>query len=157
MTLLETILVMVLALTVMGLVAPRLGGFSRRRVLVAQGRTVLALLHTARDRAAAECVAHRVAVDPQRGTCRLLRQSGATFEPLDGSPRWRVTMHEGVEIAVERLDDADGEACVTFQPTGECTPARLTLTDRTGQVVRAVARTPLETFALLDADGREVR
>jgi Tfp pilus assembly protein FimT len=156
LTLLETILVMVLALTVMGLVAPRLGGFSRRRVLIAQGRSVLAMLRTARDRAAAECVPHRVTVDPQAGLCRLLVQTGATFEPVDSSTARRLTLRDGVTIALERLDEGD-EPCVTFQPTGEGTPARVTLTDRTGQTVGILARTPLEPFALLDADDREVR
>jgi Tfp pilus assembly protein FimT len=145
-------LVMVLALSVLAIAAPRLDRFSRGRVLVAHAEIALSLLQTARDRSAAEAVAYRLDVDPDRGTFGLSRQTGGTFAPEGDSSGRRHVLPDGIMIELERLDTADNASFIEFRPTGECTPANLKLTDKGRETVRLVCRAPLEAFMLVQGD-----
>jgi len=153
LTLIELILVMVLLLLVLAMVAPRLDGFSRGRVLVGHAETVLAMLQTARDRSAAEAVPYRLQVDVESGACRLYRQAGGQFEPLADRPGGWHTLPEGIHISIERLD-LSGADFVEFRPTGECTPASVQLMGDDRPPVVLTARTALEPFRLIEP-GRE--
>ena len=147
MTLMELILVMVLLLLVLATVAPRLGPFSRGRVLVSEAEVVLAMLRTARDRSAAEAVPYRLQVEA--GSCRLVRQAGSAFEPLPDRPDGRHVLAEGLTMRLERLDASDADF-VEFRPTGECTPARVELVDDDHPPAVLTARTALEPFRLIE-------
>jgi Tfp pilus assembly protein FimT len=147
-TLVELILVMTLMLMVLAIAAPRLDGFSRSRVLTSQGEAVLAMLNTARDRSAAEAAAYRLVIEEDGSQCRLYRQQGGAFEPLPDRPDGRLVLPGDIRVSIEGADE--GQQFVEFRPTGECTPARLELADRRGGAVTISARTPLETFRLLE-------
>jgi type II secretory pathway pseudopilin PulG len=141
-TLIELILVMGLALMVMAMAAPRLDGFTRGRVLRCQGDNVLSLLNTARDRAAAEAVAYRVEI--AEASCTLERQQGGTFVPAGIGTMEKITLAQGITARLDRLDGQTAATWVQFQPSGECTPARITLTDGRGNTIYVALRSALE-------------
>ena len=167
-TLVELILVMVLTLTVLAMAAPRLDRFSRRRVLVSNAEAVLALLETARDRAAAEAVAYRVRIDSGAASCRLLQQSGGTYQPPAGPAGRVLRLPSGVGISLTQPDGSAADALrseptddrprrgdggevwfVEFSPAGECTPARVRLQDDDRGSVTLLCRSPIERFAIV--------
>ena len=158
LTLLELILVMALLLMVLAMAAPRVGDFSRGRVLVSHAEVVLAMLQNARDRSAAEAVVYRVQADDDGGGCRLYRRRGGTFEPLEESGG-RHKLPQGIRVAIERSDaaeagDAAEPAFVEFLPTGECTPASVRLTDDGRPAVVLTTGAALEPFRLIE-EGKE--
>lgn len=154
-TLVELILVMALLLTILAMVAPRLGAFSRERVLISEGDVVLAMLHTARDRSAAEAATYRFQVESDGAACRLYRQTGGRFESLPDRPDGLHLLPQETRIRIERTDGGDAEF-IEFRPTGECTPSSVYVTrdDEAPVVVRA--RTPLEAYRLIEP-GQEGR
>ncbi|NLF30806.1 MAG: hypothetical protein GX591_07960 [Planctomycetes bacterium] len=156
LTLVELILVMALLMMMMAVVTPRVGDFSRHRVLIGHGETILAMLQTARDRAAAEAVPYRLQVDSDGRACRLLRQTAGHFEPLSDHPDGLHALPEGIRVSIER-DDGVEDAFVEFRPTGECTAARVRLVEDDRTPVVLIAATPLDPFHLAEDDEEDAR
>ena len=147
-TLLELILVMSLLLVLLALVTPQLNRFSRARVLHAQAETVLASLHSGRDRSAADALDYRFEIDGR--TCRLLRQDGAAFAQVQDTSCGTIELPDNITARMDGIDGQTAPEHVDFTPTGAATPARVTLADGDGRELYLVCRTTLEPFFLTD-------
>jgi Tfp pilus assembly protein FimT len=146
--LIELILVMGLTMVLMAIAAPRLDGFTRGRVLRCQGDDLLSLLNTARDRSAAEAAVYRVNIAD--GVCSLQVRGGGAFAAAGTGITDRITLAAGVTAEMERLDGDASATWVEFQPTGQCTAARITLSDVRGNKLYVAARSALEPFRVTD-------
>src|SRR5437764_12831170 len=81
-TLLELVMVMVLACLALALVAPSLSNWSHGNQLRDAADEFVSLTRYARSSAIAESITYRLSIDPQSGSYQLTAQNGDAFAPL---------------------------------------------------------------------------
>lgn len=170
-TLLELILVMLIAAVAMTIAMPSLGRFSSGRNLRDQAERILALAAYARDQAMAEGRPYRLEIDTGEGTFRLTaagedgtfdflgREQGREFRLPDTlavewvePPRTVPGRREGPfpPAVPEIREDNEG---ILFHPDGRTEPCVLRLGDRRGNSVDIVCDAPALGFRLADREA----
>ena len=155
-TLLELVLVMVLLTILLGAVAPSLRGFltaSRSRDAAAQ---LVAVMHWARARAAADSRVYRLNIDAAAGAYRLTVQEGDEFVPVPNDFGQPFTLPPNSQIALTPIGGeamaTDSNGVIDFHPDGRSGTAVLHLTDAHGDVIVVACKAPSEPYRVLSAE-----
>src|SRR2546430_16407369 len=104
-TLLELVLVMVIACVLLALVAPSFTNWSRGSQLRDAADNFVAITRYARDRAVSDSTTCRLNIDPQAGTYALTIQNGDNFEPIQSSWGRSFQLDDGMQM---QFLDANG-------------------------------------------------
>lgn len=147
-TLLELILVMVIACTALALTAPSLRGWSRGAKLRAAADDLVALARRARTQAAGDGAVYRLNIDPNAGAYRLTVQSGTEFAAIGSSYGRRFEIPEGFRIEMTKAVATSG-ATIDFFPNGRTEAARITLSTDQGDSIIVECPSPAERFRVL--------
>lgn len=142
-TLLELVLVLVLLATAMAVVAPSFSGFRRGGELRDAADQFVALTRYARSQAAASGATHRIEIDEQKNTYRVLVQNGESYESVGTSWGRAFPLPEGATI---RVNGSGSVKTVDFHPTGRLDPVTVTIANARGDSIAIIAPTPAEGF-----------
>src|SRR5262245_1467079 len=152
-TLLELILVMVIACTAIALAAPSLSGWRRGATVRNAAEEFIRLTHMARTQAVANAQVYRIEIDTSKCDFWLTVQQGTGIVPLaDSLARSRVVI-EGGKVEISKI--ASGTSATTaaqsieFYPTGRVEPARVRITGEAGYVQEIECTSPAEGFHLV--------
>jgi type II secretion system protein H len=137
-TLIELVLVLVLAGVALSAVVPSLTASGEARRLRGEATQVLSLLRLARTQAAAEGRPWRLAVDVANRRLWLEAQDGAAFVAADLSLATAVTLERAASVALRR-DDGEPLPYVTFHPDGGVDAARIRLDGLRGGALQIAA------------------
>ena len=174
-TLLELMLVMVLACMAMAIVAPSVSNWSRGGKLRDAADQFVAVARLARTQAVANSTTYRMTVDPSSGTYQLSMQSGTEFVPLGSSWGRAFTLPDGVHLQVMRqsqpaqqqqsqsaygqsgsMQGSNSAAAATatentidFYPTGRTQQVQVRLSSDRGDVLDIQCPSPAEGFVVL--------
>ena len=175
-TLLELILVMMIAVVVLSIAAPSLRMFANARPVANAAAQFVALTDYARSQAISEGRTYRLNLDPDKGLFWLTAQEGGVFQPLErefgrvfsfpeGTKMdWLAPLAVSTGITVPGLrlpgqtdiQDASGTTAhtfIAFYPDGHTETSELRLTDRRGNTLSIVCFSPTERFRVVTAKG----
>jgi len=148
-TLLELIVVLVLISAVLALAAPSLRRFARARGTTDAATHLLALAHLARSQAVTQAQVWRLNIDPEAFTYWLtVQQAGAFVQPQREYGRL-FRFPDGVSVAVEGSETADGMPCVQFYPDGRSDPATIELADAEGRTLQVTCPSVSDRFRIV--------
>jgi len=173
-TLLELILVMMIAAIVLFMAAPSLRMFANARPVANAAAQFVALTDYARSQAISEGRTYRLNLDPDKGLFWLTAQEGGVFQPLEREFGRVFSLPEGTKmdwlapLAVSTgitvpglrlpgqtdMPDASGTAArtsIAFYPDGHTETSSLRLTDRRGNTLSIVCFSPTERFRVITA------
>ena len=168
-TLLELILVMMLAAIVLSLAAPSLRVFANARPIANAAAQFVTLTNYARSQAISEGRTYRLNLDPDKGLFWLTAQEGGLFQPLQQEFGRVFSLPEGTKtdwltppagstgMTIPGLQlsgqtdtpDASGtdaNTSIAFYPDGHTETSDLRLTDRRGNTLNIVCFSPTERF-----------
>jgi type II secretion system protein H len=175
-TLLELMLVMVLACMAMAIVAPSVSNWSRGGKLRDAADQFVAVARLARTQAVANSTTYRMTVDPSSGTYQLSMQSGTDFVGLGSSWGRAFTLPDGVHIQVMRQQQPAAQQqqqsqsgygqsgptqgnnaaaatatdnTIDFYPTGRTQQVQVRLSSDRGDVLDIQCPSPAEGFVVL--------
>ena len=150
-TLLELVVVMVLASTVLAMAAPSLRGFLAGRQGAEAAAQVLALTHLARSRAVTQGRAYRLNMDTETNSYWLTMQQAGAFVELDCEHGRRFRFPDTVSVTLE-LSPAEVQASyVQFYPDGRSDQATICLTGRRGEVLEVTCPSASERFRIVSS------
>ena len=174
-TLLELILVMMIAAIVLSMAAPSLRMFANARPVANTAAQFVALTDYARSQAISEGRTYRLNLDPDKGLFWLTAQEGGVFQPLEREFGRVFSLPEGTKMdwlappAVSTgitvpglrlpgqtdIQDASGTTTartfIAFYPDGHTETSELRLTDRRGNTLSIVCLSPTERFRVITA------
>lgn len=155
-TLLELVLVLVIAGIVLGVSSPSLRRFLWSRRAGDAAREMVALAEYARSQAVVEGRAYRLNLDPEEGCFWLTAETAGEFVepptefgrlfllPQGTAARWKWP-HEGV-----------GWGWIGLYPDGRSDPVSILITDAWGEAVRVFSLSPAEPLQVVAAAEGEV-
>lgn len=171
-TLLELILVMMIAAIVLAMAAPSLHLFANARPLANTAGQFVALTDYARSQAISEGRTYRLNLDPDKGLFWLTTQEGGVFQPLEREFGRVFSFPEGTKAdwitptdvstgatvpglqlpGQTEAQDASGttaRAYIVFYPDGRTETSELRLTDRRGNTLNIICLSPTERFRVI--------
>ena len=147
-TMLELVLVMLIACTVLAMAAPALRGFFASRRTDDAGAQVLSLVQFARSQAAAEGRVYRLNLELREGAYWLTAQTGTSFDRLGTEFGRTFTLPQGTVAELQAAETALDRSYVSFYPTGLTEASVIRLTGAQGRVVEVACQSPTESFVL---------
>jgi type II secretion system protein H len=152
-TLLELVLVMVIACTALALAAPSMTGWRRGAQLRGKAEEFLAMARLARTQAITNATTYRVVLDVNTATFRLTVQQGDQFVDVNDTLSQPITVPEGSKVELTKSEttsqmagsSSDG---ITFYPNGRTEPAKVRFSDDAGRVFEVECVSPAEYFFL---------
>lgn len=147
-TLLELILVMVIAAIAMALVAPQLRGFGDRRRTEDEATQMLLLIRWARQQAVAEARPYRFNVDVDDGVYYLTAQTEGRFERVASDYGRRFTLPTDMTVEWIEPRRGGGDAFIRIEPTGLVEPGRIRLVNSEGSSFDLVSEAAAEPYRL---------
>ena len=177
-TLIELVLVLVVAATVLAIAAPTLRGFFASRGTADAALNVLSLTRWARSQAISQGSTCRLNVDDASNTCWLSVQRAGAYVELSHELGRRFKMPEGCKISM-KLDSENSESSslrsslgvrtnlsvrglsgrtssaddagsyVQFYPTGRSDLATIEIVGRSGETFQVVCDTAVEGFRII--------
>ena len=155
-TLLELILVMVIISTVLAMAAPSLRGFFSSRKIHDAAANILSLVRYARSQAISEGMTYRLNFNAEKGVYWLTSNRDGAFSVLDNEFGREFLLPDDTAVALEKEDDKKKtETYITFFPQGIAECATITLTDRTGEVIKILSPSPAEAYRIIKAEETE--
>jgi prepilin-type N-terminal cleavage/methylation domain-containing protein len=151
-TLMELILVMLIAATALAIAAPHVGGWSRGARLRNCAEEFVRMTRLARSRAVTDAAVYRIQLDTATVNFKLLVQQGTEFVDVQKSlgrnaaPLKNATI-ELVRMGTELTDSAADS--IDFYPTGRTQPMRIIITDDAGHKIGIECATPAEDFRVV--------
>ncbi len=136
-TLIELVLVMLIACTVLAMASPSLHGFFSGRKAEDTAGHMLALLHTCSTRAAAEGKAYRLYIDEDDDddeVYRIERMKDGEFSTLSEAVGKDFVIPEGVTVEMETLGGSSVET-ILFYPDMTCDTGTITVAYGTEKTV----------------------
>jgi len=155
-SLIELILVMVIAACLLGLAAPSLRAFSAGRKVHEAARMFVALCKWARRSAVSEGRTYRLIVDTQTGAFQLAAREGAAFVPLRTSWGKVFTVPVGVSVSWVEPEEAARRSYLEFDARGRGQTGHLVFTGSGGTVLHVLSRTPTERFRIVEESELEL-
>jgi type II secretion system protein H len=143
-TLLELVLVLAIMAVVLGAVAPMLGGFVNGRKADNTAARFVAVTHWARSQAITDATTYRVVLDTAQGEWTVAKFDGTAYVDAEGTMARTYYVDEGITMSAE-CPKVDGEATITFDPSGRGDPATVRFAG-SRETVEVVCETPLDEF-----------
>jgi len=151
-TLLELVLVMLLASVILALVAPSFSGWSRGQRVQDAADQLIAMTRLARTRAASEGVTYRLNLDAQAGTYQLVVQDGDQFQPVQSAQGRQFQLPGDLHIQLQAAGGgASQEPYIDFYPTGRAKAAKVTIRSDRGDSITIECPSPAEGYVIAQA------
>jgi type II secretion system protein H len=152
-TLLELILVMLIACTAIALAAPALSGWRRGATLRNAAEEFIRMTRMARAKSVANATVCRIQIDTSKLDFFLTIQQGTEVVKVNDSMARSAVVIEGGRITISKIatgtNIATNAEMIEFYPTGRVEPARITLTDDSGKTLEIECVSPAEGFRLV--------
>lgn len=147
-TLLELVLVMVIACIALGIAAPSLRGLARGSRGREAAKNIVSLARWARSRAAAEARSYCLRFDPSAGTYSVLAASGASYAPIPIEFGRIFSFPEGYRIQLVQPSGSE-PYCIRFYPDGRGDIARIRILGPGVEEVEVAALSPTESYRIV--------
>lgn len=163
-TLLELVLVMLIASVALAVAAPSLRSWRNGNTLRNSAEDLLTLTRYARTQSITDAVVYRLNFDVERNFWLTKSKSNAShdeFEELGNDFGQKQKFGDGVLFVLNKVgitNEAQNAAAdsIDFYPTGRTQPADITLTDSFGNSIKIVCDAPAENFRIM-AEGQGIR
>lgn len=147
-TLLELVLVLLVAALLLSMATPALRGFIAGRHAQRTADELLAMTRLARSLAVSEGRTYRLHVDLENGELWLSNDELADDEALPVSLARPVVLAEDVELLWDADEATLARGYLRFHPNGRCEPSALEIVGPVGEPVTVASRAPHEAFAI---------
>jgi type II secretion system protein H len=160
-TLLELVLVMLIACTALALAAPSMRGWSRGARLRNSAEEFLNMTRLARTQAVTRATIYRIQIDTQAGTFKLLAQQGSEFVEVNDELARMKSVPEGGQIELTRpqADSKSGNSssetavlatdAIDFYPNGRTQAAHVRISDDSKHSFDIECASPAERFQIV--------
>jgi type II secretion system protein H len=155
-TLLELVLVMVIACVLLAMIAPSFTNWSRGSQLRDAADNFVAITRYARDRAVTDRAICRLNIDPQAGTYALTMQTdnGDNFAPIQSSWGRHFELDKQMTMQLLGTDgNTPAQQYIDFYPTGRVTPMQLRITDARRETITIECPSPAEGYVVAQNAG----
>jgi type II secretion system protein H len=153
-TLIELVLVMVIAAVVMAIVIPTLSHSVQGRRCGDVAAQMCALAGYARTEAISQGIVYRLNLDAAGRQFYLTMQQGGTFVDLGEEFGRRFELPDDLTMQTDLQPQPDG-LYVQFTPDGKCDPATITISDDRRNQVQLACQSATETFHVIDPNTRQ--
>ena len=157
-TLLELVLVMLIAATALAIAAPRLAGWSKGQKLRSCAEEFVRMTRLARTKAVSNATVYRILLDSATVNFKLQVQSGTEFTEVKESLSENAAPLVNGKIEVVRSGTEEMGASsvangIDFYPSGRTQPMRVRITDETGHSIEIECTTPAEDFRIVSTSS----
>ena len=153
-TLLELVLVMVIACVLLAITAPSFTNWSRGSQLRDAADNFVAITRYARDRAVSDSTTCRLNIDPQAGNYALTIQNGDNFAPIQSSWGRNFALDKGMTMQLlDTNGNTSAQQYIDFYPTGRVTTMQLRITDARGEKISIQCPSPAEGYVVAQSGG----